>query len=402
MTDYFNFLGLPLVVQELITNEIVHNSIPEDRIQLALTSKYCNELVQRARPKKIIDRFSVVEFFSCFIFIADSKKYTKAKEELMEILTNCQIKKILLNDAPETEDDLEIFDMLSEAAKFATKLHIFFPDLDYMDKIVEFYVKMKHLKSVMLWGSDLILPSYPSKVALEFGFGDAPGYFSEDFEEETQNSPLSSFELKCSLTLEKCQQYLQTAEFSIGADISIRYHRMHVPVYLIHLGQNIFTLEMFSNNSCPIFISQKFVGRNRRILKLKRSDFLQPYGKKSPEIAFNVMSASNLDKNYFSGAFKEGQQKMLINLENVDLDEILTVKFVDERIKCRDGNRVTEYYVRPRYSAKMLVSAFPTVNFTTPEERVKTINNVLGTKLQLIQAENFAQIVKVLIQDSSS
>ena len=53
--EYFNFLGLPEVVQDLIVHEIVHNSIPEDRIQLARTCKYLNEAVKRAKPKKIVE-----------------------------------------------------------------------------------------------------------------------------------------------------------------------------------------------------------------------------------------------------------------------------------------------------------------------------------------------------------
>uniref|UniRef100_A0AC34Q524 Uncharacterized protein n=1 Tax=Panagrolaimus sp. JU765 TaxID=591449 RepID=A0AC34Q524_9BILA len=140
----------------------------------------------------------------------------------------------------------------------------------------------------------------------------------------------------------------------------------------------------------PIIICQKFVGENRRILKLKRTTWLLF------DIAFKVVSASNLDKNYYSGVFKAREQNFV--LENVDRDEILKVKFVDKRIKRRD--RGAENFPHPRYSAAMLESAFPTANFTTPDERVEKINNVLGTNIQLIQADNFAQTVEIILQDS--
>uniref|UniRef100_A0AC34QSP4 F-box domain-containing protein n=1 Tax=Panagrolaimus sp. JU765 TaxID=591449 RepID=A0AC34QSP4_9BILA len=162
MADYFNFLGLPSLVQELITNEIVHNSIPEDRIQLALTSKYCNELVQRAKPKKIIDQFWIQDPFA---FLANSREYTKTKEELMDILPNCQIKQLVseYGSVFSSEEYSEILDMLPEAARFATKFNITSTHPIRMGKVVEFYAKLKHLKSIVLKEYDLILPYYPSK-----------------------------------------------------------------------------------------------------------------------------------------------------------------------------------------------------------------------------------------------
>uniref|UniRef100_A0AC34RNS5 F-box domain-containing protein n=1 Tax=Panagrolaimus sp. JU765 TaxID=591449 RepID=A0AC34RNS5_9BILA len=345
MTGYFNFLGLPSVVQDLITNEIVHNSIPEDRIQLALTSKYCNELVQHARQKKIIDKFTI-GYHSRFSFISNSIEYIKTEEQLTEILPNSQIKQLKFSNGSlfSSEEYLEFLDILFEAAIFATKFGI---SINYVhkDKVIGFYVKLKHLKSVTVRNPELILPYYPSK----------------------------------------------TAKFSTGAEIRVRNDFEHVPVYLTSLGQNTFTFEMSSKNSVQILISQKFVGKNKRILKLKKKAF--PF-----EIAFNVVSALNPKKNYFSGVFKEDQRQMLINLEDVDPDEILLVKLVDEIIKERTGTGVIEHFVHSRYSAKMLESAFPTANFTTPEERVEKINNVLGTNIQLFQVYNFAQTVRAALR----
>uniref|UniRef100_A0AC34RRZ1 F-box domain-containing protein n=1 Tax=Panagrolaimus sp. JU765 TaxID=591449 RepID=A0AC34RRZ1_9BILA len=207
-TNQFNFLGLPLVVQDLITNEIVHNSFPEDRIQLALTSKYCNELVQRAKPKKIIDQFLIHR--SCVYFWDDEGIYAKTKEQLMEISPNCQIKELQLCHNS-TENYLEVLDMLSEATRFATKLDIMTVNHVYEDKIVEFYVKLKHLKSVTVKDPKLILPYYPSKVKLNFGI-DRPGNILEDLAVKSQNCPLSFFELESRLSLEECQQFLQVNE----------------------------------------------------------------------------------------------------------------------------------------------------------------------------------------------
>uniref|UniRef100_A0AC34RFX3 F-box domain-containing protein n=1 Tax=Panagrolaimus sp. JU765 TaxID=591449 RepID=A0AC34RFX3_9BILA len=213
MTDYFNFLGLPSVVQDLITEEIVHNSIPEDRIELALTSKYCNELVQRARPKKIIDHFWIWNV-SSFAFIANSREYTKTKEQLMEILPNCQIKKLHLTNQLvfSSEDYSEFLDMLSEAARFATYFGINLYNPVYVNEIVGFYVKLKHLKSVTVGDPELILPYYPSKVELNCDYGNPPDNFLEDLAEKSQNCPLSFFELDDDMSLHECQQFLQVNE----------------------------------------------------------------------------------------------------------------------------------------------------------------------------------------------
>uniref|UniRef100_A0AC34RND5 F-box domain-containing protein n=1 Tax=Panagrolaimus sp. JU765 TaxID=591449 RepID=A0AC34RND5_9BILA len=347
MMDSFNFLGLPLAVQELITNEIVHNSIPEDRIQLALTSKYCNELVQRAKPMKIIDKFWI-GFFPRFTFISNSRDYTRTKEQWGEVLRNCQIKHLLLKfDSQFSSDEYsEILDVLPEATKFTTKLDIITVNhLNMKDEVVGFYVKLKHLKSVTLEKLGLILPYYPSK----------------------------------------------TAKFSIGADICIRNEvaSAHFPFHFTYLGQNTFAFEMFPKNFVRIFISQRFVGKNRRILKLEKSFWV------FSKIAFNVVSASNPDKNYFCGVFKNEEEQRFI-LENVDRDEILKVQFVDESIQETTAYGIIERFVRPRYSAEMLESAFPTANFTSPEERVEKINNVLGTNIQLIQANDFVQTVRMI------
>uniref|UniRef100_A0AC34QSJ5 F-box domain-containing protein n=1 Tax=Panagrolaimus sp. JU765 TaxID=591449 RepID=A0AC34QSJ5_9BILA len=214
MTDNFNFLGLPSVVQDLITNEIVHNSIPEDRIQLALTSKYCNELVQRAKPKKVIDQLSFLDFPQ-FSFIANSRDYDKTKEQLMEILPNCQIKQLQLYDYLDdsTEDYSEVSDMLLEAARFATKLDIIIPSgLEVEDEVVGLYVKLKHLKSVTIWEVAWILPYYPSKIKLNFNYSYPPEDLLEDLAKKSQNCPLSFFELQCDVSLEKCQRFLQVNE----------------------------------------------------------------------------------------------------------------------------------------------------------------------------------------------
>uniref|UniRef100_A0AC34R9T5 F-box domain-containing protein n=1 Tax=Panagrolaimus sp. JU765 TaxID=591449 RepID=A0AC34R9T5_9BILA len=64
MTEYFNFLGLPTVVQDLIAAEIVHNSIPQDWLQFALTCKAFNELVKHAQPKKILPSIIIGRFLA--------------------------------------------------------------------------------------------------------------------------------------------------------------------------------------------------------------------------------------------------------------------------------------------------------------------------------------------------
>uniref|UniRef100_A0AC34RK64 F-box domain-containing protein n=1 Tax=Panagrolaimus sp. JU765 TaxID=591449 RepID=A0AC34RK64_9BILA len=211
MTDNFNFLGLPKEVRELIIDEIVQ--IPEDRIELALTSKYCNEVVKRKNPKKTIDRLTI-ESPSRLTFMSNSRIYVKKKEQLMEILSNCQIKKLVLADKSKsiTPNYSEILDMLFEAAKFATKLDIIPIHPVYMDEIVGFYTKLKYLKSVTIGNPKFILPYYPSKVRLVLGRRQPENYL-QGLAKKSRNCPLSVFKLECGFfCFGECQQFLPVSD----------------------------------------------------------------------------------------------------------------------------------------------------------------------------------------------
>uniref|UniRef100_A0AC34PWQ3 F-box domain-containing protein n=1 Tax=Panagrolaimus sp. JU765 TaxID=591449 RepID=A0AC34PWQ3_9BILA len=51
--DYFPFMDLPLVAQDLIVDKFIQSNEFKDRKQLLLTSTYCKWLVERAKPKQI-------------------------------------------------------------------------------------------------------------------------------------------------------------------------------------------------------------------------------------------------------------------------------------------------------------------------------------------------------------
>uniref|UniRef100_A0AC34PVS9 F-box domain-containing protein n=1 Tax=Panagrolaimus sp. JU765 TaxID=591449 RepID=A0AC34PVS9_9BILA len=68
--DYFPFMDLPQLVQELITDEIIQNLGFIDRGQFCLTSKYCNGLVQQSKTKK---KVWISQIYENTIEIGESK-----------------------------------------------------------------------------------------------------------------------------------------------------------------------------------------------------------------------------------------------------------------------------------------------------------------------------------------
>uniref|UniRef100_A0AC34RBY9 F-box domain-containing protein n=1 Tax=Panagrolaimus sp. JU765 TaxID=591449 RepID=A0AC34RBY9_9BILA len=52
--DYFPYMNLPLLVQEMIADEIVENLCFTEQKQFILTSKFCKSLIQQSKLKKRI------------------------------------------------------------------------------------------------------------------------------------------------------------------------------------------------------------------------------------------------------------------------------------------------------------------------------------------------------------
>uniref|UniRef100_A0AC34RGT5 F-box domain-containing protein n=1 Tax=Panagrolaimus sp. JU765 TaxID=591449 RepID=A0AC34RGT5_9BILA len=152
MTEYFDFLGLPTLVQELIAAEIVHNSIPENRVQFALTCKAFNELVKQAKPKKILpsvcigyyDENGTIGYTTSFPVYDDI-----TVTELEELLRNAQIQILTLTPSifsDEFKHHVEFLNVFHEATKFVTTLRMEVSFASLNSGFLDFYEKLKYLK----------------------------------------------------------------------------------------------------------------------------------------------------------------------------------------------------------------------------------------------------------------
>lgn len=208
----FDFPALPSVVQDLIVNEIVHNSLPEDRIQFAQTSKCSNELVQRAHPKKIMKNFAIGRWK---YNNGEWKWNSRSPTEWMEILQKCQVESLDLHHlffSPQYQSEYpEFLDILYKASKFATKLDIWFDNKP--DGFEEFYEKLNHLNTVVFHEDPLLLPRYPRNLVFRgWNFDECYSPWVEFFEhlaKKTEHSPLSYLSVGSYIYLHFVKKILQ-------------------------------------------------------------------------------------------------------------------------------------------------------------------------------------------------
>uniref|UniRef100_A0AC34RDY3 F-box domain-containing protein n=1 Tax=Panagrolaimus sp. JU765 TaxID=591449 RepID=A0AC34RDY3_9BILA len=183
MPDHFNFLGLPSTVQDLIAEEVVHKTFPEARIQFALTCKSFNELVKRAKPKKMISCLGILEWTKDkIVFSVDNKIFEcQTSAKLEEILEKCQIVGYLLMKSvtifSETNPNWKVLILLSKSAKYVRNLYVKYWSNDYYpnhianpsshERFIVFYHELEHLIALTFSGcyEDFVrLPYFPPAV----------------------------------------------------------------------------------------------------------------------------------------------------------------------------------------------------------------------------------------------
>uniref|UniRef100_A0AC34Q525 F-box domain-containing protein n=1 Tax=Panagrolaimus sp. JU765 TaxID=591449 RepID=A0AC34Q525_9BILA len=262
MTEYFNFLGLPTVVQDLIAAEIVHNSIPEDRIQFALTCQVFNELVKHAKPKKILKS----------IFIGHCQKdgtisftYSPrpqilyripddiiARSKLEKRLRNAQIQILTLTPSifsEEFKDHVDFLNVFYEATKFVTTLRIQVSRCGSLNSgYFDFYEKLNYLKCLEFEGpfKDFVkLSKIPTNLKLSI------------YSHHTNFSILAEklatvqlFELHFDqlFTKKDCQELFETVRFKDGVKIRFRFRSSQndmYAVYMKHIGQDSIEIQYF-------------------------------------------------------------------------------------------------------------------------------------------------------------
>uniref|UniRef100_A0AC34PWF2 F-box domain-containing protein n=1 Tax=Panagrolaimus sp. JU765 TaxID=591449 RepID=A0AC34PWF2_9BILA len=232
--EYFNFLGLPEVVQDLIVHEIVHNSIPNDRIQLARTCKYLNEAVKRAKPKKIIlQQFQVEK-----LIMSTNSLYAKE--------TQCS----------------ELFHRLFEASKFVTELE--FCHYSFFPEFTAFYNKFEHLDFLDFSGTIEMFNSLshlPSKIKVYIVSHYDPSLL-ENITKKTTNNPLSSLFIDDCIPVADLQRFLQATKLKNGCEIYFKVRnskgkRIHVFMTFID-DEHGFEIETFPEESSLIVADQKY------------------------------------------------------------------------------------------------------------------------------------------------
>uniref|UniRef100_A0AC34QLM3 Uncharacterized protein n=1 Tax=Panagrolaimus sp. JU765 TaxID=591449 RepID=A0AC34QLM3_9BILA len=278
----------------MIAEEIVHNSIPEDRIQFATTCKAFNQLVKHAKPKKIIRRLLLgCDCADMFVIINSGNLYEKTLPELKRILPLCQVENL----------------------------------------------------SISAWGGFLD----------EYLFAELMDLLMEP----------------CRLT--DLQQFLLAANFEMGAEIHFRFEKESktFECFLTIIGNGLFEFQML-RSSGYLILDQQMNNQTKKTLKLS-ADF---YFNRSKDIPFTLTSVSNPDILVFSGELTGKSREKIVSENVVECVKILN----------------PDYPIR--YSPKLLDDWFPRTENYDPFERVKTINETLGTNISVIKPEMLEERIR--------
>uniref|UniRef100_A0AC34RS02 F-box domain-containing protein n=2 Tax=Panagrolaimus sp. JU765 TaxID=591449 RepID=A0AC34RS02_9BILA len=402
--EYFNFLGLPEVVQDLVVHEIVHNSIPNDRIQLALTCKYINQSVKRAKPKKIVE-YLKISFYDDICFEIGTKIFrTKIFRSLPtpESFTNiCQILQqiqaenlIMITNSLNVEDTQNsgLFHHLFEASKFVTALRILHDGL--FPEFTAFYNKLEHLEFMIFRGSIEMFNSlshYPSKMDI---LADYDSSLLENITKKTVNNSLSSLYFCKCIPVEDLQQFLQATKFKNGCEIHFEvqnseFEEIHIFMTFID-DEHGFEIETFPRGSSLIVADQNCDVKEERILTLSTA-----------ELSFHSESSQDSESRGIPFNVTTKTQPILPVFSDFFYGEDFFQDYVLENIKENDWIKInTDAHVH--YSNKMLESNFPRNEFATAQERLTSINATLGCRISIIKAEELIDTIQKLKEGEDS
>uniref|UniRef100_A0AC34QB13 DUF38 domain-containing protein n=1 Tax=Panagrolaimus sp. JU765 TaxID=591449 RepID=A0AC34QB13_9BILA len=349
----------------MIADEIVHNSIPEDRIQFATTCKAFNQLFKHAKPKKIINflRLNCYETDSS-LYINSGNERIMTLPELKNFIQQYQVENLSFCTADWVTDKhlySELMEILMEPCRFVTVLSITSDDPEL--KYVDFYKKLKHLQSFKVYDPTEVimdLPYFPPKLELQ------SEYYLPWLAEKTLNHPLSFLKINRPVQLTDVQQFLMRANFEIGAEIRFRFNNESkiFKGFLTFIGNGLFEFEMFRGSEYLI-LDQQVNSQNKKILKLS-TDFWLWFDEKVP---FTVKSVSNPGLVVCSGKLTRDSREKTV-FENVD-----------ECVKVLNPRHSTYY------SPKLLDNWFPRTENYDPFDRVETVNKALGTNISVVTPE---------------
>uniref|UniRef100_A0AC34Q1R7 F-box domain-containing protein n=1 Tax=Panagrolaimus sp. JU765 TaxID=591449 RepID=A0AC34Q1R7_9BILA len=227
MSDYFDFLALPLVVQDLIVEEIVHNSVPEDRIQFAKACKVFNEMVKRSKPKKIIRYLFVFDELKYSSTVVDETKLLdKSLEEMLESFKKCQIDDLIISTEikifnPDEEESHKFLDAFYEICEFVSELTVYgSPN----DEFIKFFKKLKHLEYLHFRNNFSLLEHclyLPTGVFCDFEeYDESCRNFLLKLAKKSQQEPLLFVFVDRDVPVDVIQEFLKVSFFHIIACIS--------------------------------------------------------------------------------------------------------------------------------------------------------------------------------------
>uniref|UniRef100_A0AC34QKW5 F-box domain-containing protein n=2 Tax=Panagrolaimus sp. JU765 TaxID=591449 RepID=A0AC34QKW5_9BILA len=235
--DYFPYMKLPQLVQEMIADEIILNLDFIDQKQFILTSKYSNWLIQQSKMKKrIIIKKSRLEDRK-WIFESSDNDYLSfsTEEEMIKFLKmvkfmeidNSTIFELFFNPRFGFRSPLK--DLWLDAMEFLEEFLFVLRD-EYFDVNMEIVSKLNHLKECK------IVNSLPSKKLLKFvdAFPKLPNFLSYDVDDEllkllasksNKSNPLKTLMLVPPIggfSIDAVEQFFKRGSFVDESKISLK------------------------------------------------------------------------------------------------------------------------------------------------------------------------------------
>uniref|UniRef100_A0AC34QMB5 F-box domain-containing protein n=1 Tax=Panagrolaimus sp. JU765 TaxID=591449 RepID=A0AC34QMB5_9BILA len=393
MTDYFDFIHLPTVVQELVVEEIVHNSIPENRIQFALTCMDFNDMVKRAKPKKILPHLTS---FGCEFLIshdhhAGGRFHSPPK--LLEILKKVQVERLTVPTRfglPEEYRSIsvEFMDILFKACEFVTKLSVQSGVNDYT-QIIDVYKKLKHVNHLDIgkhYSLIDLLPYFPPNMSI-FGINPGSIFYLLKLARKSHIYPFVSCSIVGFMAPDDIQQFLKVARFQKNGkghfEIQTSDHKI-LSVHMTYLGDDLFKFEALPFDAVSIIVAQKFDENMKRHLSLvmwKRFPNML-----IPSVRFNVTSSSSPDQPLFHGELNDHEEKEII-IDNVDPNDWIKVNSEDER-----------FFVL--YSKQMMESTFPKNETESLTDYYDKLHKIMDTQIFIFKAGMFTEIIDNYVKNN--
>uniref|UniRef100_A0AC34QPN0 Uncharacterized protein n=1 Tax=Panagrolaimus sp. JU765 TaxID=591449 RepID=A0AC34QPN0_9BILA len=240
------------------------------------------------------------------------------------------------------------------------------------------------------------LSHYPSKMRLYFGT-DYDSSLLEDITKKTENKPLTSLFLDKCIPVDDLQQFLQTTKFANGCEICCKVQNSEEETICIFLtfidDEQSFEIETFLKESSLLVADQKHDGENKRILTLsvvEKEDVDYYYDDRSWSFPFKVTMKTQPNEPLFSDCltkdaykYENGPKEKDYVLENVEENDWIKINFDEDNA-----------YIH--YSHQMLESNFPRNDYSSAQERLGDINNILGCKITTIKPEMLCETIENL------